>query len=252
MQLTVVIPTFNEIENLPKMATALFSLPTPDLKILIVDDNSPDGTGKLADDLASEYPGRIAVIHRAGKLGLGTAYLVGFDRAIKDGAQAIAQMDADFSHPPEKLLDLFTALQTCDVAMGSRYLPGGGVDENWPAWRKGLSAFGNIYARLILGLPIKDATGGFRMWRRETLQGMPLKRVRSNGYAFQIEMVYLAYRLGFELREIPFYFADRQWGQSKMSFRIQREAALRVWQMRWEYRSLTSHKLAKEQFPGDR
>jgi dolichol-phosphate mannosyltransferase len=252
MQLTVVIPTFNEIENLPKMATALFSLPTPDLKILIVDDNSPDGTGKLADDLASEYPGRIAVIHRAGKLGLGTAYLVGFDRAIIDGAQAIAQMDADFSHPPEKLLDLLTALQTCDVAMGSRYLPGGGVDENWPAWRKGLSAFGNIYARLILGLPIKDATGGFRMWRRETLQGMPLKRVRSNGYAFQIEMVYLAYRLGFELREIPFYFADRQWGQSKMSFRIQREAALRVWQMRWEYRSLTSHKLAKEQFPGDR
>jgi dolichol-phosphate mannosyltransferase len=129
-------------------------------------------------------------------------------------------------------------LQTCDVAMGSRYLPGGGVDRRWPLWRKGLSAFGNFYARLILRLPVRDATGGFRIWRRETLQGMPLARVRSNGYAFQVEMAYLAYRLGFQIKEVPFYFTDRRWGQSKMSFRIQREAAIRVWQLLVEYRGL--------------
>lgn len=252
MQIVVVIPTYNEAENLPKIVSSLVSLPMPDLQILVVDDNSPDGTGIVADQLASANPGRISVIHRPGKLGLGTAYITGFQQAIQGQAQAIAQMDADFSHPPEKLIDLHTSLQTCDVAMGSRYLAGGGVDERWPVWRKQLSAFGNLYARWILGLPVKDVTGGFRMWRRETLQGMPLERVRSNGYAFQIEMAYLAYRLGYKFREIPFYFADRKWGQSKMSFQIQREAALRVWQMRWEYRSLRPASLAKEKIPEKR
>lgn len=122
--------------------------------------------------------------------------------------------------------------------MGSRYVPGGGVDERWPLWRKGLSAFGNLYARAILRFPVRDATGGFRLWRRETLLGMPLERVRSNGYAFQVEMAYLAHRLGYTFREIPFYFADRQWGKSKMSFRIQLEAAIRTWQLLYEYRSV--------------
>lgn len=238
MRLTVVIPTYNEAENLPKLLSALFDLPLEDLSILIVDDNSPDGTGQLADEWVSKYPGRMAVIHRSGKLGLGTAYITGFRQALQAGAQAIAQMDADFSHPPEKLLVLLEALRSCDVAMGSRYVPGGGVDERWPFWRKGLSAFGNLYARLILRFPLRDATGGFKIWRRETLLGMPLESIRSNGYAFQIEMAYVAYLLGYSFQEIPFYFADRQWGHSKMSFRIQREAAIRVWQMLLEYRNL--------------
>ncbi len=238
MNLTVVTPTFNEAENLPKLVSALFDLPLPGLKILVVDDNSPDGTGQLAEELATAHPGRLGVLHRAGKLGLGTAYIAGFSRALDEGAEAIVQMDADFSHPPEKLLELLEVLQHRDVALGSRYVPGGAVDERWPLWRKGLSSFGNLYARAILGLPVRDVTGGFKVWRRETLLGMPLERVRSNGYAFQVEMVYIAYRLGYTFDEVPFYFADRRWGQSKMSFRIQWEAAIRVWQMRLEYRAL--------------
>ncbi|MCI0520952.1 MAG: polyprenol monophosphomannose synthase [Chloroflexi bacterium] len=238
MQLTVVIPTFNEAENLPALVSVLFGLPLPDLHILVVDDNSPDGTGVAAEVLAQSSGGRLAVMHRAGKLGLGTAYIAGFQRALGEGAQAVAQMDADFSHPPEMLLRLLQALPDTDVAMGSRYVPGGAVDHHWPAWRKGLSAFGNLYARAILRLPVRDATGGFRAWRRETLLGMPLERVRSNGYAFQVEMAYIACRLGYRFQEIPFYFADRKWGHSKMSLRIQREAALRVWQLLYEYRNL--------------
>jgi dolichol-phosphate mannosyltransferase len=238
VRLTVVIPTFNEAENLPRLVSALFDLPLDDLSILVVDDDSPDGTGQTADELASEHPDRIQVIHRNGKLGLGTAYITGFRQALGSGAQAIGQMDADFSHPPEKLLALLEALGSCDVAMGSRYVPGGAVDERWPLWRKGLSAFGNIYARLILGFPVRDATGGFKIWRRETLLGMPLERIRSNGYAFQVEMAYVAHLLGYTFKEVPFYFADRQWGHSKMSFRIQREAAIQVWWMLFEYRGL--------------
>jgi dolichol-phosphate mannosyltransferase len=243
VQLTVVIPTFNEAENLPGLVSALFGLPIPELGLLVVDDHSPDGTGEIAEQLSQAHPGRLVVIHRAGKLGLGSAYIFGFSQALEAGAQAVAQMDADFSHPPDKLVDLMQALRSCDVAMGSRYVPGGSVDKNWPLWRRSLSAFGNWYARLILGLPIRDVTGGFRLWRRETLLGMPLERVRSNGYAFQVEMAYLATRLGYRFLEVPFYFADRRWGHSKMSARIQREAALRVWQMRFEYRHLKRKEL---------
>jgi dolichol-phosphate mannosyltransferase len=238
VRLTVVTPTYNEAENLPKLVSALFSLPVEDLSILVVDDNSLDGTGKIADLLASEYPGSFEVIHRSGKLGLGTAYITGFRRAIERGANAIAQMDTDFSHPPEMLPVLLANLASHDVVMGSRYIPGGGVEKRWPLWRKGLSGFGNLYARLILGLPIQDVTGGFKIWRRETLLGIPLERIRSNGYAFQIEMAYLAFRLGYTFKEVPFYFADRQWGQSKMSIQIQLEAAILVWQMLFEYRHL--------------
>lgn len=238
MSLTVVIPTYNEAENLPKLASALFMLPLPDLRAIIVDDNSPDGTGAMAEELATGSNGRLSVLHRPGKLGLGTAYITGFTAAIQAGAEAVAQMDADFSHPPELLSKLAETLQECDVAMGSRYIPGGAVDERWPLWRKSLSSFGNLYARTILRLPVKDTTGGYRMWRRETLLGMPLDQVRSNGYAFQVEMAFLACRLGYTFREIPFYFADRRWGHSKMSFKIQREAAVRVWQMLYQYRHL--------------
>jgi dolichol-phosphate mannosyltransferase len=238
VQLTIIIPTYNEAENLPGLVCALFALPLENLHILVVDDNSPDGTGRLADRLAVEHASRLEVLHRPGKLGLGSAYLAGFRQAIEAGADAVGQMDADFSHPPEKIPELLEALNSCDIAMGSRYVPGGSVDLQWPAWRKGLSAFGNLYARLILGLPIKDATGGFRIYRRSTLCGLPLERIRSNGYAFQIEVAYVAHRSGFTFKEIPFYFADRQWGHSKMSLRIQREAAVRVWLMRYEYRRL--------------
>jgi dolichol-phosphate mannosyltransferase len=237
-KITVVTPTYNEAENLPKLITALFSLNLPDLKVLVVDDNSPDGTGELAEDLGRACAGKVMVLHRPGKLGLGTAYIDGFMRALSDGAQAVVQMDADLSHPPELLPGLLETLRACEMAMGSRYISGGAVDRNWPPWRKALSSFGNIYARAILSLTVRDATGGYRAWRREALLGMPLQRVRSNGYAFQVEMAYIAYRLGYRFREIPFYFADRQWGRSKISLQIQREAAIRVWLMLWEYRNL--------------
>lgn len=241
MKLTVVIPTYNEAGNLPALVSALFSLPLA-LDILVVDDHSPDGTGDVAEALAQEHAPRIAVLHRPGKMGLGTAYIQGFQYALQKGAEAIAQMDADFSHPPALLVKLMEALKECDVAMGSRYVRGGGVDQRWPLWRKSLSAFGNLYARAILTLPVHDATGGYKIWRRETLQAMPLQSIRSNGYAFQIEMAYVAYLLGFTYREIPFYFIDRKWGHSKMSWNIQREAAIRVWHMRFEYRHLRRHK----------
>ncbi len=238
MKTTVVIPTYNEAENLPKLAEALFNLPLAELTLLVVDDNSPDGTGQLAEDLGKQYPGRVEVMHRAGKQGLGTAYIQGFGQAISRGAGIIGQMDADFSHPIDKVPLLVEALAGCDMALGSRYVPGGALDENWPFWRKALSGWGNFYARTILGLPLRDVTGGYRFWKKETLSAMPLERVRSNGYVFQVEMAYIASRLGFHFREIPIYFADRRWGQSKMSFRIQVEAALRVWQLPGMYRDL--------------
>lgn len=240
MPITVVIPTYNEVENLPKLASVLFTLPL-DIDLLIIDDASPDGTGEVAEQLNQNNPGKVRVIHRPGKLGLGTAYILGFKHALADGAQTLVQMDADFSHPPEKLLEMFAALETCDVVIGSRYVPGGRLDDRWPLWRKGLSGFGNLYARVILGLSVRDTTAGFRMWRRETLCGMPLDRIQSNGYAFQVEMTYVATRLGYRFREIPIYFADRRWGESKMSGSIQLEAAIRVWQLKWEYRDLELH-----------
>lgn len=237
--ITVVIPTYNEAENLPNLVSALFSLPLQDLNLLVVDDNSPDGTGELVDELGKAYGGRVRLRRRAGKLGLGTAYIEGFKQALAEGACFIAQMDADFSHPPEKLIPMLGLLESCDVALGSRYVPGGRLDDRWPFWRKALSGFGNFYARAILRLPLRDVTGGFRLWRREALENIPLDRVRSNGYAFQVEMAYLAHRLGYRFGEVPIYFADRQWGESKMSFRIQVEAALRTWQMLVDYRDVT-------------
>lgn len=238
MKLTVVIPTYNEKENLPRLVSALFDLPIPDLNILVVDDNSPDGTGELAEQLADTHAGRISVMHRAGKLGLGTAYVQGFQQALSEGAEAVCQMDADFSHPPEKIVELLAALQTSDIALGSRYVEGGQLDEAWPFWRVALSGFGNFYARTILRMPIKDVTGGFRIWRRETLLGMPLEQVMASGYAFQVEMAYIAHRLGFSFIETPIYFAEREEGVSKMSFKIQAEAALRVWQLLFDYSGL--------------
>lgn len=238
MKITFVIPTYNEAENLPKLVSALFKLPVPELTLLVVDDNSPDGTGQIADDLCRETGGRVDVLHRAGKLGLGSAYIQGFTHALQHGSDAIGQMDADFSHPVDKISELIDALQGCDFAIGSRYVPGGRLDERWPFWRKALSGWGNFYARTILGLPIRDVTGGFKLWKASTLRAMPLERIKSNGYVFQVEMNYVASLLGFTTREIPIYFADRRWGQSKMNFRIQVEAAVRTWQLLGMYHDL--------------
>jgi dolichol-phosphate mannosyltransferase len=238
LKTTLVIPTYNEAENLPKLVQALFSLPMPGLNLLIIDDNSSDGTGKIADELAKKHKGRIEVLHRPGKMGLGTAYVTGFQMAINAGADAVGQMDADFSHPPAKLVELAAALPDCDVAVGSRYIAGGGVDKDWPVWRKMLSAFGNWYARTILGMKLHDVTGGFRLYQKQVIQKLPFERIRSSGYVFQVETAYLMTLLGFKFKEVPIYFAERQLGKSKMSFRIQVEAALRVWQLLWNYRDL--------------
>lgn len=238
MKITLVIPTYNEAENLPKLLITLFELPLEDLHVLVIDDNSRDGTGEMADALKQIYPGRLDVIHRPGKLGLGSAYIQGFTRLLAGDSDAIGQMDADFSHDPAKVIELVKALESSDMALGSRYIPGGSLDKNWPYWRKWLSSFGNFYARSILRLPIRDVTGGFRLWRRETLAAMPLDQVRSNGYVFQVEMAYIAHKLGFTFKEVPIYFAERRFGKSKMSFRIQIEAALRVWALFGLYRHL--------------
>jgi dolichol-phosphate mannosyltransferase len=251
LQITVIIPTYNEAENLPNLFSAIFSLPLPELKLLVVDDNSPDGTGRIADELAAQYPGRVSVMHRNSKLGFRTAYLEGFKKAFAEGAQVVGQMDADFSHDPVKLVEMAAAVENADVVLGSRYVPGGSVDRQWPLWRKGLSAFGNFYARTILGIPWHDITTGYRLWRREVILSMPLERIQSNGYVFQVEITYMAFLLGYKFVEVPIYFAERRSGKSKMSLKIQLEAALRVWQVKWNLRDLRKQgKLARKAISG--
>ena len=237
MHIIVVLPTYNEAENLPKLVSALFSLPV-ELSVLVVDDNSPDGTGQLADDLARQHPGRVNVLHRPEKLGFRSAYTEGFQRAFSLGGDVVVQMDADFSHDPAVLVEMARRIPSCDVVIGSRYTKGGSLDERWPLWRKALSAFGNFYARTILNFPVRDVTTGYRMWRAEAWQKLPMERIRSNGYVFQVETAYLAYRMGFRIYETPIYFADRRWGKSKMSLKIQLEAAMRIWDVWWHYRDL--------------
>ena len=207
MRIAVIIPTYNEAENLPRLVSALFAVPL-DLRLLIVDDNSPDGTGMVADELAGQ-DGRIAVLHRASKAGLRSAYLMGFQRALQDGAEAILQMDADLSHDPARIPDFVRKLEVADVVLGPRYVLGGSLDERWPRWRKGLSAFGNLYARTILGLPSHDVTTGFRLWRAAAIEAMPLERIKSNGYVFLVEMVYMAHCLEYRVDEVPIHFAER-------------------------------------------
>ena len=237
MPITIVLPTYNEAENLPKLVSALFSLPL-DLVVLVVDDNSPDGTGRIADGLSKQYQGKVAVSHRAGKLGLRSAYIEGFRRAFELGADAVVQMDADFSHDPAVLTEMARRIASYDVVIGSRYVKGGSLARRWPIWRKALSAFGNAYARTILGFPLRDVTTGYRMWKREALQNMPLDRIRSNGYIFLVEMAYVAFLMGYDIAEVPIHFADRRWGKSKMSLKIQLEAAIRIWDVWWHYRDL--------------
>jgi dolichol-phosphate mannosyltransferase len=240
MKTTVVLPTYNEADNLPQMAAALWALPATELSILVVDDNSPDGTGQAADQLAARNPGRLNVIHRPGKNGLGTAYIEGFTRAIGEGAQVIIQMDADFSHSPSYIPAMLDHLKNYDVVIGSRYVAGGKLDERWEFGRYLLSWFANsLYTRLILNAKTHDTTAGFKAWRRETLLGIGLDRVKSNGYVFQVEMAYLTERLGYRALETPIYFEDRRIGQSKMTVPVKLEAALRTWQVRARHGRLT-------------
>ena len=236
MKVIQVIPTYNEAENLPELVTSLLSQPVPGLELLIVDDNSPDGTGDVAEDLARAHPAKVTVLHRLTKEGLGKAYIQGFRKALDKGADVIGMMDADLSHPPDRLPAMLTALEEADVVIGSRYCEGGALDKTWPAWRKALSGFGNTYARTILGLPIKDTTGGYRLWRRSALEAIPFEQSRSSGYVFIVELAYMAKLAGLTFREVPIYFAERTHGASKMSLRIQLEAAFRVWQLRRLYR----------------
>lgn len=248
--ITVVIPTYNEADNLPRIVAELFALPTLGLRILVVDDNSPDGTGRIADELAARYPERLSVLHRTEKNGLGPAYIAGFKRTLTTDADYIIQMDADFSHQPSYIPQMIARLEEgYDLVIASRFTAGGSVDENWSWRRKLLSWFANrVYVRLLLGIPVSDATAGYRIWKRQTLIGLNLDRIHSNGYAFQVEMAYVACRLGFRVTEIPIYFPDRQQGESKMDVRIPLEAAMRVWEMMMRHRSLNPRKRRTEMY----
>jgi dolichol-phosphate mannosyltransferase len=232
----VVVPTYNEADNLRTMVGELLAMDSPRLEILIVDDNSPDGTGQIADDLVKQHPDRVHVIHRSGKLGLGTAYITGFGYALEHDADLIVQMDADFSHSPGYIPEMAEKTKDYDVVVGSRYVPGGSLDERWGWGRYLLSWWANVYARVILGMHVKDTTAGFKCWRRATLVGIGLDRVRSNGYVFQVEMAYLTEKLGYRCLEIPIHFEDRRIGSSKMTVPVKIEAALRTWQIRWRHR----------------
>ena len=226
----VVIPTYNEAANLPQIVPLVLGQ-DPRLDVLIVDDNSPDGTGRMADELAAANP-RVHVLHREGKLGLGTAYIQGFRWGLERYYDYLFEMDADFSHDPAHLKEFLKAVDGVDVVLGSRYLDGRVTVVNWPMGRLMLSYCANIYARWITGLHIWDLTGGFKCFRRRVLETIDLSQVRSNGYAFQIEMSVRAWRKGFKFREIPIVFVDRTEGQSKMNRSIVREAVWMVPRLR--------------------
>ena len=246
-QLVVVVPTYNESSNLEELVDVLFALPIPGLRLVIVDDNSPDGTGVLADELARRYnqaQTRMTVIHRSGKGGLGAAYVTGFRRALSDGADFVVQMDADFSHNPASIVQMLGLIRATriDVVIGSRYVPGGTLDERWSLWRNLLSWWANVYCRSILRIRVRDLTAGFKLWRRSALQEIRLDTIRSNGYIFQVEMAYLSEKLGFHIIEMPIHFEDRRVGQSKMGTWVKIEAIWRVWELLWRHRKRRSGK----------
>ncbi|HZH39498.1 MAG TPA: polyprenol monophosphomannose synthase [Gemmatimonadales bacterium] len=230
-QALVVIPTYNESMNLPTIVPEVLRQ-DPRIEVLVVDDNSPDGTGRMADEMAAADP-RVHVLHRPGKQGLGTAYLAGFKWALERSYEFIFEMDADFSHDPGHLKEFLKAAEGADLVLGSRYLGGKVTVVNWPMGRLLLSYFANVYARQITGLAIWDLTGGFKCFRRRVLEAIDLSAVRSNGYAFQIEMTFRAWRKKFRMKEIPITFVDRTEGQSKMNKAIVREAVWVVPRLRW-------------------
>lgn len=213
--IVVVLPTFNEVENIAQLVPQLLALPN-ELRVLVVDDHSPDGTGALADQLAAAQPERVGVIHRAGKLGLGTAYVAGFRRALAEGAGAVLTMDADFSHHPSHIPEMVTRLAEADLVIGSRYVRGGRAVDS-PAMRRALSRGANAVAHLALNLHARDVTAGFRLYRRAVIESLPLDRIFSSGYSFLIELLYLVERRGWRVAEVPIQFRDRTMGQSKIS-----------------------------------
>ena len=226
----VVIPTYNERENLPNIVPLVLEQ-DPRLEVLVIDDNSPDGTGDLADALAAAAP-RVHVVHRPGKQGLGTAYRAGFQWAIEQGYDYVFEMDADFSHDPRHLPTFLAEIQDADLVVGSRYLQRRVTVINWPMSRLMLSYFANVYARWVTGLELWDSTGGYKCYRRRVLEGINLEQVRSNGYSFQIETSFRAWKRGFRIKEITITFSDRNVGSSKMSGAIVREAIWMVWRLR--------------------
>jgi dolichol-phosphate mannosyltransferase len=228
----VIIPTYNESENLPKIVPAALEQ-DPRIEVLVVDDNSPDGTGVLADTMAGKDP-RVHVLHRQGKMGLGSAYVAGFKYAIAGGFDYAFEMDADFSHDPKHLPTFLAEAADADLVIGSRYLEGRVTILNWPMARLLLSYFANVYTRWVTGLRLWDATGGFKCYRRSVLEAVDLDQVRSNGYSFQIEMSFRAWRKKFRMKEIPILFTDRAEGHSKMSRAIIWEAVWMVWRLRWQ------------------
>ena len=226
MRACICLPTYDERENLEPMLRALQAVLGPDDRVLVIDDSSPDGTGELADRLAAEL-GFVDVLHRPRKEGLGPAYLAGFRRALSAGAELILEMDCDFSHDPADVPRLLDAANDADLVLGSRYVPGGGV-ENWGLARRLISSGGSLYARLLLGVPVRDLTGGFKVFRRDVLEAIPLDRVHARGYAFQIELTYRAIRRGYRVVEVPIRFVDREVGGSKRSRAIVLEAIWKV------------------------
>ncbi len=229
MKSLIIVPTYNELENIRRLLPELMAL-GPDFRVLVVDDNSPDGTGKLADELAVENE-RISVLHRPGKLGLGSAYVAGFKYAIQQDVDCVFEMDADFSHDPAMVPEFIEEIASCDVVIGSRYISGINV-VNWPMSRLLLSYFANIYTRLVTGMTIRDTTSGYKCFRREVLEHIELDEVRSDGYAFQIEMNFRCWQKGYRLREIPIIFVDRRSGTSKLSRGVINEAVWIVWWLR--------------------
>ncbi|MFJ8622435.1 polyprenol monophosphomannose synthase [Kitasatospora sp. NPDC093550] len=234
-KVVVVVPTYNERENLPVLAGLLAELPVPNLHLLVVDDNSPDGTGEIADKLAADSGGTVGVLHRTEKDGLGRAYLAGMTRALDEDADVVVQMDADLSHPSSAIPEMVRTLLADDTAvvLGSRYVAGGSTAAEWPWHRKALSAWANLYVNTILGLGVRDATAGFKAWRASTLRAIDLPTVQSNGYSFQVEMNYRVVKRGMTIREVPIRFEERIEGASKMSVAVQVESALAPWKLRF-------------------
>ncbi|SDR91206.1 polyprenol monophosphomannose synthase [Microlunatus soli] len=233
-RVVVVSPTFNERDNLPILARQLADLKIPNLQLLVVDDNSPDGTGEVADELAATSGDRVAVLHRTEKDGLGRAYVAGISRALADGADVVLQMDADLSHPTEvipEMLQILARQPDVGVVLGSRYVAGGSAAGEWAWYRRLLSAFANVYVNTILRLHVKDATAGFKAWRAATLRRIDVETIRSNGYAFQVEMNYRTVRNGIRIAETPIHFEERAEGQSKMTLSVQLESALMPWRL---------------------
>jgi dolichol-phosphate mannosyltransferase len=229
MKTLVIIPTYNEKENIGKIIPLVLKQ-DPDIEVLVVDDNSPDGTGKIVEEIITTNR-RVKLIQRVKKSGLGTAYLAGFQYALQNGYDYIFEMDSDFSHDPAYIPYFLSAIREADLVLGSRYIKGVNV-VNWPISRLILSYYANVYARWVTGLPVKDSTGGFKCFKREVLEKIGLDRIHSNGYAFQIEMSFRTWKKGFKIKEIPIIFVDRREGESKMSKKIIREAVWMVWKLR--------------------